>query len=71
MHRDGWLAFAAWVLAGALAVFSFLAAASIGLFVLPFAGLAIWLSLRLGRRLAGSARAGLRHRRRLPRWSRL
>lgn len=50
MRRDGWLVFAAWVLAGALAIFSLLAAASIGLFVAPLAGIAIWLTLRLGRR---------------------
>ena len=50
MRRDGWLVFAAWVLAGGLAVFSLLAAASTGLFVAPIAGLAIWLTLRLGRR---------------------
>jgi hypothetical protein len=50
MRREGWLVFAAWVLAGAFAVFSLLAAASIGLFVAPVAGVAIWLALRLGRR---------------------
>jgi len=41
--------FAAWVLAGALAVFSLLAAASIGLFVAPLAAVAVWLALRHAR----------------------
>jgi len=41
--------FAAWVLAGALLVFSLLSAASIGLFVLPVAAIAVWLALRFGR----------------------
>jgi hypothetical protein len=49
MRRAGWLVFAAWVLAGALAVFSLLGAASIGLFIAPLAGIAIWLALRFGR----------------------
>ena len=49
MRRDGWLLFAAWVLAGALVVFSLLAAASIGLFVAPLAAAAIWLNSRFGR----------------------
>src|SRR5829696_5742844 len=49
MRREGWLVFAAWVLAGALAVFSLLAAASIGLFIAPLAAIAIWLALRFGR----------------------
>jgi len=41
--------FGAWVLAGALAVFSLLGAASIGLFIAPLAAVAIWLVLRFGR----------------------
>jgi len=49
MRRDGWLVFAAWVLAGALAVFSVLGAASIGLFIAPLAVVAIWLTSRFGR----------------------
>ena len=49
MRREGWLVFAAWVLAGALATFSLLGAASIGLFIAPLAAIAIWLALRLGR----------------------
>ena len=49
MRREGWLVFAAWVLAGALAVFSLLAAASIGLFTAPLAAVAIWLAFRFGR----------------------
>ena len=49
MRREGWLVFAAWVLAGALLSFSVLGAASIGFFVVPFALLAFWLALRLGR----------------------
>ena len=49
MRRQGWLMFAAWVLAGALAVFSLLGAASIGLFIAPLAAVAIWLAIRFGR----------------------
>jgi hypothetical protein len=49
MRQAGWLVFAAWVLAGALAVFSLLGAASIGLFIAPLAAIAIWLALRFGR----------------------
>jgi hypothetical protein len=49
MRREGWLVFAAWVLAGALAVFSLLGAASIGLFIAPLAAVAIWLAVRFGR----------------------
>ena len=49
MRRDGWFVFAAWVLAGALVVFSLLGAASIGLFIAPLAAVAIWLTLRFGR----------------------
>jgi hypothetical protein len=49
MRREGWLLFAGWVLAGALVVFSLLSAASIGLFVAPFAAAGIWLTSRLGR----------------------
>jgi hypothetical protein len=42
----GWGWFAAWAAAGALLAFSFVAALSIGLFVLPFALLACWAILR-------------------------
>jgi hypothetical protein len=49
MRRQGWLVFAAWVLAGALAVFSLLGAASIGFFIAPLAAVAIWLAFRFGR----------------------
>src|SRR5687768_17474878 len=49
MRQAGWLVFTAWVLAGALAVFSLLGAASIGLFIAPLAAIAIWLALRFGR----------------------
>jgi len=49
MRREGWLVFAAWVLAGALVVFSLLGAASIGLFIAPLAAVAIWLAFRFGR----------------------
>lgn len=38
----GWRWFAAWGLAGGLAFFAILTGLSIGLFVLPFAALAIW-----------------------------
>ncbi len=48
MRRQGWLVFAAWVLAGALVVLSLLGAASIGLFIAPLAAIAIWLAVRLG-----------------------
>jgi hypothetical protein len=44
--RAGWGWFAAWAGAGVLLAFSFVGAASIGLFVLPFAGLAVWVILR-------------------------
>jgi hypothetical protein len=57
MRRQGWLVFAAWVLAGALAVFSLLGAASIGLFIAPLAVVAIWLAFRFGR--AGPEMLGL------------
>jgi hypothetical protein len=40
---SGWRWFAAWALAGALVVFAFLSAASIGLFVAPLALLALVL----------------------------
>jgi hypothetical protein len=43
---SGWRWFAAWALAGALVVFAFLSAASIGIFVLPFALLALVLVAR-------------------------
>ena len=41
MRREGWLVFAAWVLAGALAAFSLLGAASIGLFIAPLTAVAV------------------------------
>ena len=43
---SGWGWFAAWALAGALVVLAFLSAASIGLFVLPFALVALVLVAR-------------------------
>jgi hypothetical protein len=45
----GWGWFAAWVGAGALVAFTLVSAASIGLFVLPFALLALWLVSRHAR----------------------
>jgi hypothetical protein len=42
----GWGWFSAWVGAGALVAFALVSAASIGLFVLPFALLALWAVLR-------------------------
>jgi hypothetical protein len=45
----GWWRFAAWVFAGALTMFAWLTGFSIGLFVLPFAVLAIWLVARKSR----------------------
>jgi len=42
----GWRGFAAWAAAAALLVFSVLAMASIGLFVLPFALVASWFAAR-------------------------
>lgn len=42
----GWRWFAAWAAAGALLAFSLVAAASVGLFVLPVAALALWAILR-------------------------
>ena len=44
--RAGWGWFAAWAGAGFLLAFSFIGAASIGLLVLPFAGLAVWAIAR-------------------------
>ena len=44
--RPGWGWFAAWVAAGVLLAFSLVGAASIGLFVLPFAFLAVWAIAR-------------------------
>jgi hypothetical protein len=43
---SGWRWFAAWALAGALVAFAFLSAASIGVFVAPFALLAVVLVAR-------------------------
>jgi hypothetical protein len=42
----GWKAFVAWALAGALVVFAFLSGFSIGLFVLPLAGVVLWIVAR-------------------------
>jgi hypothetical protein len=42
----GWGWFAAWMVAGFLLAFSLVGAASIGLFVLPFAFLSVWVILR-------------------------
>jgi hypothetical protein len=44
---ESWIAFAAWTLAGALAVFAFLSGFSIGVFVLPFALLALAAAARV------------------------
>lgn len=49
MPATGWWRFAAWMFAGALAFFAFLTGFSIGLFVLPFAVIAVWLVARGGR----------------------
>jgi hypothetical protein len=48
MLRRGWPWFGAWALAGALCSFAILSAASIGLFVFPFALVAFWLLWRRG-----------------------
>jgi hypothetical protein len=45
----GWWRFAAWVFAGGLTAFAWLTGFSIGLFLLPFAVLTIWLVARKGR----------------------
>jgi hypothetical protein len=51
MHLAGWGRFWLWAVAGALVAFSVIAAASIGLFVLPVAALAVVLAVRrTGRR---------------------
>jgi hypothetical protein len=42
----GWGWFAAWIGAGALLAFSLVSAASVGLFVLPFALVAVWAIAR-------------------------
>lgn len=62
MHRSSCAAFWLWALAGGLLTFSFLAAASIGLFIMPFAFGALWFATRSKRRwpeslglLAGAA----------------
>lgn len=44
--RPGWGWFAAWAGAGALLAFSLVGAASVGLFVLPFALLSVWAIAR-------------------------
>jgi hypothetical protein len=45
-----WRWFAAWAVVGGLVAVAVLGALSIGIFVLPFAGLGLWLLLRSGRR---------------------
>ena len=50
MTATGWRWFAAWALAGALGAFTLAAVLSIGIFVAPFAALAIYL---VARRAAG------------------
>jgi hypothetical protein len=49
MHVAGCWRFWAWSLAGALIAFSLIAAASVGLFVLPFAALALFFAARTTR----------------------
>ena len=49
MHRSSCTRFWLWGLAGGLFTFSLIAAASIGLFVMPFALGAIWLAAASGR----------------------
>jgi hypothetical protein len=49
MHRSSCVRFWLWALAGGLFTFSLLAAASIGLFILPLAFGAIWLAVASGR----------------------
>ena len=46
MHWTGWKAFAAWGVSGALLGLSFLGAASIGLFIFPFALIAVFVTAR-------------------------
>ena len=48
-NGSGWQAFAEWALAGALLVFAAIGAASIGMFVFPFAVLALVLAARRNR----------------------
>jgi hypothetical protein len=49
MHRSSCARFWLWALAGGLVTFSLVAAASIGLFVLPLAFGAIWIAAASGR----------------------
>jgi hypothetical protein len=49
MPLTGWGRFAVWALAGAFLFFALATGFSIGLFVLPFALLALWLVARRGR----------------------
>jgi hypothetical protein len=49
MHRSSCARFWLWALAGGLFTFSLLAAASIGLFIMPLAFGAIWLAADSGR----------------------
>ena len=62
-ERQGWPWFLAWTAAGGLLVVSYLTVFSIGLFVLPFAVVAVWLVGRHGRAwpelLGGVSGAGL------------
>ena len=46
MRWKGWTAFAAWGVSGALLSLSFLGAASVGLFLFPFALLAVFVTSR-------------------------
>jgi hypothetical protein len=46
MHWAGWKAFAAWGVSGALLGLSFLGAASMGLFIFPFALIAVFVTAR-------------------------
>ena len=58
LGRRGWLWSAAWAVAGALLMFSFLTGFSIGLFLFPAAAFAVlWLAVNApyGREMAGFA----------------
>jgi hypothetical protein len=46
MYARGWLSFGAWALAGAPLCMTLIGAASIGIFVAPFALLTLWLVAR-------------------------
>lgn len=49
MRPSGWRWFCAWAVAGGLLVFALLTGFSIGLLVLPFAAIAVWLVGRTAR----------------------